>query len=136
MEILEYIKSKIGILLEYNGVESVRYGVSQLTGSHIIEITPSGIFHSEEFLNIQFNFTDEFESLFPNEEIIFISNVDIIKLKDSLYSSDRESINVCLSENPNSLQCFSNKNIEITLNEFLAQQCFCNSSEDYYQLAA
>ena len=85
MTILNYIKSSVGKLIEFKGVESVRYGISQWTGAHIIEITPSEVVISDDFLTIETSIVTEFEDLFPMEELIFISNADIITLSESLY---------------------------------------------------
>lgn len=91
MIIIEFIKSNINKLLDFKGIESVRYGVSKWTGSHIVEITPSEVFNSTEFLTIESSIVDEFEILFPMEELIFISDSDLISLTETLYCESKKS---------------------------------------------
>ena len=92
----DYIENQISKLIAQEGVQSVRYGLTKWSDAHLIEITPAGIFDSQTFSKIEFSIIDEFESLFPNEEIIFISNNDIISITDLIYSITPESISQSL----------------------------------------
>lgn len=85
MTIFDYIKDSVDRLIEYKDVARVRYGVSEWTGAHLIEITPSEVLMSDGFLNLESSVVAEFEKLFPVEELIFISNTDIISLSESIY---------------------------------------------------
>jgi len=85
MTIFDYIKDSVDRLIEFKDVARVRYGVSEWTGAHLIEITPSEVLMSDGFLSLESSVVTEFEKLFPVEELIFISNTDIISLSESIY---------------------------------------------------
>jgi hypothetical protein len=83
MRVIDFIKLKISELLDYPSIKCVRYGVSKWTGAHMIEITPAEALESDEFIDIEISISDKFQELFPKDELIFISNEDIIGLTDS-----------------------------------------------------
>jgi len=92
MTIFDYIKDSVDRLIEFKDVARVRYGVSEWTGAHLIEITPSEVLMSDGFLNLESTVVTEFEKLFPVEELIFISKTDIISLSESIYCVDNKMV--------------------------------------------
>jgi hypothetical protein len=131
MEVLDFIKNNIGELLKFRNVECIRYGISKWTGAHIIEITPSEVFSSDEFLNIETSLSDKFEELFPKQELIFISNDDIISLGETLFCISRKITTIKIDLE------YSDKIVpNFTLEELKQHSYFYNDDSDRYQSAA
>ena len=125
----DYIKSQIERLIEQEGVLSVRYGATKWSDAHLIEVTPVEIFDSRSFAEFEFSIVDQFEKLFPNEEIIFISNSDIISITNLFYSVTPESIS-------QSLKPVISSNIPKQKFLGLVGQSFNNTDSEDYLLAA
>lgn len=124
----DLIKKGANRLIECEGVESVRYGFTKWSDSHIIEVTPSEVYKSESFLEIEFAIIDEFETSFPNEEIIFITNDDIISLTSVVYTATPESISQHIT--PTLKIGFKKHNFEVIAG------CSDYNNEGNYPLAA
>ncbi len=62
----------------------IRYEYRKSTQSHLIEILPLAFFEQEEaYLMEELKFEDEFEKLFPNENVVFISEDSLTKIQHS-----------------------------------------------------
>ena len=62
----------------------IRYEYRKSTQSHLIEILPLSFFeHEEAYLIGEIQFEDEFQRLFPNENLVFISEDSLTKIKHS-----------------------------------------------------
>jgi hypothetical protein len=83
------MKSKEFIIQRLNKFASsfpelkLRYEFNQNTVTHIIEVKPLHIYESnEDYLRAEDEFEEEFEKLYPSEEIIFISEGSLTEIKN------------------------------------------------------
>ena len=77
----EYVSEKLNILFSKFGWIQIRYENRKSTNSHIIEITPLSFFEeNEDFMIEEERFEKEFESLYPGENIVFISEKSLTKI--------------------------------------------------------
>lgn len=61
----------------------IRYEFRRNTNSHIVEVIPLAIFKSnDEYLVAETDLEDEFESLFPMEDIVFISEDSLTEINN------------------------------------------------------
>ncbi|MDD2636322.1 MAG: hypothetical protein PHW82_12600 [Bacteroidales bacterium] len=74
MKSKEFIKNKLNYLhSKFNDVK-IRYEYRANTYSHIIEIIPLSFFEkNKEYMILESEIEEEFESKYPNENILFIS---------------------------------------------------------------
>jgi len=74
MKSKEFIKAKLNYLYAIFNEVKIRYEYRANTFSHLIEIIPLSFFEkNEEYMIIESEIEEEFESLFLNENILFIS---------------------------------------------------------------
>nr|WP_321356686.1 hypothetical protein [uncultured Draconibacterium sp.] len=60
----------------------IRYEYRKNTYSHIIEVIPLAIFNSDkEYMMAEADLEDEFETLFPKEDIVFISEDSLTEIE-------------------------------------------------------
>lgn len=60
----------------------IRYEYRKNTYSHIVEVIPLAIFDSdEEYMMAEASLEDEFEALFPKEDIVFISEGSLTEIE-------------------------------------------------------
>lgn len=60
----------------------IRYEYRKNTYSHIIEVIPLAIFKSnKDYMMAEANLEDEFETLFPKEDIVFISEDSLTEIE-------------------------------------------------------
>jgi len=84
MKSKEYIENKLNELFTKFGDIKIRYEYRANTCSHLIEVIPFSFFDkNEDYMKLEANIEDEFESLFPDESIIFISEGSLSEIKRS-----------------------------------------------------
>lgn len=77
----------------------IRYEYRTNTYSHIIEVIPLAIFDSnEQYMLAEANLENEFESLFPQEDIVFVSEDSLTEIKNPDLLLGNESITFEVSE--------------------------------------
>jgi len=70
----DYIEEKLSLLASKFTDIKIRYEHHANTGSHLIEIMPLSFFEENgSYLEEETKIEDEFEQLFPSENIVFIS---------------------------------------------------------------
>jgi hypothetical protein len=74
MKAKEFIENKLNYLYhKFNDIK-IRYEYRVNTSSHLIEIIPLSFFEKDmEYMVVESEIEDEFETKFPNENILFIS---------------------------------------------------------------
>ena len=84
------MKSKIYIKEElkkiYQSIDNIfiKYEFRRSISTHIVEITPLTIFESDKnYINLEIDLEENFQKLFPEEEIIFVSNDSLITVNNS-----------------------------------------------------
>jgi hypothetical protein len=79
----EFLTAKLKELSSIFEDIKIRYEYRKSTCSHIIEIIPLAVFrNNEDYMSAEANLEDEFEHLFPQEDIVFISEGSLTEIKD------------------------------------------------------
>jgi len=83
MKSKEFIKDKLDCLYaKFNNIK-IRYEYRANTYSHLIEILPFSFYEQdEEYMVIESKIEEEFESKFPDENILFISEGSLSEIKN------------------------------------------------------
>jgi len=86
MKSKEFIKNKLNYLQSIFNDVKIRYEYRANTYSHIIEIIPLSFFEkNEEYMIVESEIEDEFESKYPNENILFISEGSLSEIYNPEY---------------------------------------------------
>jgi len=84
MKAKEYILNKLTELSTLFTDISIRYEFRTNTNSHLIEVTPLYFYeNNQDYLIAESNIEDEFESLFPSENVVFISENSLTEIKEA-----------------------------------------------------
>lgn len=102
MKSKEFIEQKINQVFSQFSDIKIQYEYRANTYSHLIEVTPLVFFkENERYITLETAIEDEFESLFPNENIVFISegslseiNSPDIKLGYGSITFENEVVNI------------------------------------------
>ena len=92
----DFIEEKLRILASKFIDIQIRYEYRVNTNSHLIEIIPLSFFEgNESYFEEETKLEDEFEQLFPSENIVFISegSLTVIKKADLEFGYDKISFN-------------------------------------------
>lgn len=74
MKSKEFLITRLNELYAKFGDIKVQYEFRANTNSHLIEVIPLSFFeNNEEYMNHEMEIEEEFESLFPDQNIVFIS---------------------------------------------------------------
>lgn len=64
----------------------IRYDYQSDRKRHLIEVSPSFVFHNDiDYMKAESDLESEFESLFPLDEIVFISSDSLISIRKVLF---------------------------------------------------
>lgn len=86
MKSIEFLATKLNELYARFSDVKIRYEYRANTYSHLIEITPLSFFEeNEEYLFFEAKIEDEFEALFPNENIVFISDGSLSEISNPFF---------------------------------------------------
>lgn len=93
----QYIIDRLEKISEkFHGIK-IRYEIRTRTyRKHIIEILPFSFFQNHEYLKLESDLEFDFESSFPNEEIMFISENSLTKINESIFSIGYDSYKIKL----------------------------------------
>lgn len=81
MKSKEFITSQLKKLYAMFNEIKIRYEYRTSTNSHVIEIIPLVFFeNNEEYMNMEVQIEDKFETLFPKENIVFISEGSLTEI--------------------------------------------------------
>lgn len=89
-EISKFIKQRINQLAEQFPLISFTYGFDKVGTQHIIEIEPDKEYKNEAYMLAEFDFVQDFITMFPYDEILFISNDPYIKIEKIIYAKKSE----------------------------------------------
>ncbi|MBN2164638.1 MAG: hypothetical protein JW717_00005 [Marinilabiliaceae bacterium] len=102
MKSIEFLETKLNELYAKFSDVKIRYEYRANTYSHLVEIIPLSFFEaSEEYMTIEANIEDEFESIFPSENIVFISEGSLSEINNpefilgyEVIKFDNEALNI------------------------------------------
>jgi len=82
MKSIEYLEIKLQeLFLKFEEIQ-IRYEFRETTQSHLVEIIPSSLYaKNEAYLEEEAKIEDEFEDLYPNENIVFITEGSLTEIK-------------------------------------------------------
>jgi len=122
------MRSKDFIINKLNEIHSrfinsiIKYEFKAGRHSHIIEVLPIEIFESDEFIDISIELRKNFDCLFPQENLILVSENSLVKVTNALKTYKNSGLQLCF------------KNNEATFNNDLINVAF--AGENNYALAA
>ncbi len=76
----KFIEKQIKMLFDFFPKANIRYEFRESRNIHLVEITPLHYYNSDKYKYKETEIEDEFESLFPSENIIFISEDSLNKI--------------------------------------------------------
>ncbi len=130
MNASEYIISQLENLLQHITNIRVRYEHDKNACVHIVEIVPDEVYHlNNEYMEWELEMFDKFISLYPTENICFISDDDLVGIKNVMYIkegltfaqfSEINDINICMP----SITIKQNSNNIEDFNFYSHEQCF------------
>ncbi len=84
MKANDFIEEKLRLLASKFKEIHIRYEHRVITRSHLIEIIPLSFYEeNESYFEEEANIEDEFEKLFPEENIVFISEGSLTEIKNA-----------------------------------------------------
>ena len=79
----KFIQKELKLLASWFSEAKIRYEYRENTHSHIIEITPLNFYENDEsYRQEEAGIENEFEKLFPAENIVFISENSLTEIKN------------------------------------------------------
>lgn len=85
MESITYLKEKLIELHNCCLFLEIKYEYKSYINTHVIDVRPIHSFNSDEkYINEQLNLEKEFELLFPYEDILFITENELVSIKDPI----------------------------------------------------
>lgn len=86
----EFLKNKLQVIFsKFDNIE-IRYEYNKGTSVHVVEILPIDVFESHSYMDEEVALESEFEQLYPNEEVLFISSESLTEIKNPEYSFGAE----------------------------------------------
>ena len=127
MKAIEYLTIKLEQLaLKFDDIQ-IRYEFRINTNSHLIEIIPSSFFEKNALYLIEEGLIeDEFERLFTNENIVFITEGSLTEIKSANYTFGYNKVTFQWEQ----------PSIEYVVTEGYTETVVVPSEEDNYALAA
>lgn len=84
-EIKKFIVKEIDSLSLMFPLISFKYGYDEIGEQHIIDIEPDTEYRNEEYMLAEFTVLDKFITQFPEEQLLFVSNDNYIKVDKPIY---------------------------------------------------
>jgi hypothetical protein len=121
----DFIEEKLNELFsKFEGIQ-IRYEYRVTTHSHIVEVIPLSFFQSNaDYMEFEARFEEEFERLFKNENIVFVSQDSLTEIKQAHFELGQEEIILDIG--------ISNAEVEVSGYSESVPVLECN----YYALAA
>ena len=82
----EFLIDNLNWLSELFPEIHIRYEIRSNINSHIVEVIPVSVFNNnEDYLKAEISIEKQFERLFPDADIVFISEDSLTKIKNAGY---------------------------------------------------
>ncbi len=81
---LDYIKKELRSIYDSIVGINIRYEYSEISSTHIIEVTPIEIYNDVTYVTKEIKLFKEFSSLYPDEEILFISSESLSTISNPI----------------------------------------------------
>lgn len=90
----DYIRQELTRIWNSFPEVQFRYEFKIHTNTHVIEVIPVSFFEeNEEYLRLESDFEFEFEQIFPEEEILFISEGSLTEIQNAEFHIGAISLN-------------------------------------------
>jgi hypothetical protein len=90
----DFIKDKLSHIWNSFPEVQFRYEFKIHTNTHVIEVVPFSVFEgNEEYMRTESDFEYEFEQMFPEEDILFISEGSLTEMKNVEYQLGPKNLN-------------------------------------------
>jgi len=76
----EFLRKKLTELFSKFENIKIRYEYRANTNSHIVEIIPLSVYNNKEYMMAEDEIEEEFEQLFFDEEIVFVSEGSLVEI--------------------------------------------------------
>lgn len=106
MNSIDFLSNCLEILHDKFSSCNIRYEFVPNTKVHLIEVTPVDFYNDELYINEELILEEEFENLYPDEEIVFISENSLNKIQDpllELYSKKEGELSADFNVKDNSI---------------------------------
>lgn len=88
----EYLQSKLSELAHAFPAVTIKYGFDMYADMHIVELTPeSEYYHNPELDSAWIPISSEFQELYPNEDIVFVSTDSFLKVTEPIFEWNTEA---------------------------------------------
>ncbi|MEZ7496601.1 hypothetical protein QO206_13990 [Leeuwenhoekiella aequorea] len=84
MKSVDFLGNSLEILHDKFSNCNIRYEFISKTNVHLVEVTPFDFYNDESYIDEELLLEEEFESLYPHEEIVFISVDSLNKIENPL----------------------------------------------------
>ena len=85
MESINFLTEKLHGIFNLHSYLEIKYEYRRYIQTHIIEVKPVHCFESDkQYIDQQINLEELFEELFPEEEILFITENNLIKVEEPI----------------------------------------------------
>lgn len=102
MNATDFLIEKLNNIFEAHSYLEIRYEFRVHINTHIIDVRPLHCFEGDkDYIEQQIALEDLFEEYFPDQEIVFISDNPLLKVKDPILSLGVSNLNVhvaCISQ--------------------------------------
>lgn len=91
----DFIIKKLKEIHNLFNSSNIRYEFDCYSKTHLIEVTPLEFYNSDCYINAELEFEDLFNLQFPSENIVFISDESLNRIKDpifEIYSSKKGTL--------------------------------------------
>ncbi|MFN3753130.1 hypothetical protein [Flavobacterium sp.] len=109
---VKFLEQKLKELFLQFPKSNIRYEFRSNRNSHLVEITPLSFYVNEKYKIAETKIEDEFENLYPNENILFISENSLNKISNANFELISEFKGaICLLGEVSSLPAYNFINI-------------------------
>jgi hypothetical protein len=128
MKAVDFLINSLEILHEKFPTCNIRYEFLDNSSTHLVEVTPIQFYNDEEYMNEELFLEEEFSSLYPSEDIVFISEDSLNKIENPILELYGEKVGSIIAE-------FSVDNDCLDFSEYIVED-YKNENENNYALAA
>ncbi len=94
-----YLENELAKIYNKFSKINIKYEFKPNRLSHIIEVNPISTFESNEFIEVEIILTENFNTIYPNDNLVFISENSIVKIKNPTFTFENNNISICFKNN-------------------------------------
>ncbi len=126
MESIEFLKSKLIELSKTLSYLEIKYEYRSYIHTHIVEVNPVDCFNKDkDYIDYQISLEDDFENLYPNEEILFVTSNELITV-------DNPIIELGIYQEDCSYELVAPIKVEFSIDDYYEYLCETKIPADFY----